>query len=139
MDGVDLDGDILDVETFEQILVCDEDDEKREFSREIVTKYFSQAEETLPMLRKLFDSRSMSDLSKKGHFLKSSSAVLGVKKVRESCELIQNYGNLKDFKNNKTLTEDEAAKLLEQVLARLDGEYAEVKKYLQKLYKMSTK
>jgi osomolarity two-component system, phosphorelay intermediate protein YPD1 len=42
------------------------------------------------------DSRDLKKLSNLGHFLKGSSATLGLKKVTEGCEKIQHYGDHKD-------------------------------------------
>jgi hypothetical protein len=38
--------DIIDMETFQQILELDDDEDDREFSKGMVWAYFSQAEET---------------------------------------------------------------------------------------------
>ena len=39
-------GEIIDMETFQQILELDDSEDDREFSREMVWAYFSQAEKT---------------------------------------------------------------------------------------------
>jgi len=123
-------GEILD-EAFEQIKMCDEEDDS--FSRSIVTKYFEQAEETIPKLFLLYKKREMKNLSETGHFLKSSSAVLGIRKVKDSCEKIQHYGSLKDL-NGKPIPEKEAVALLKIVFQHLDARYQEAKNYFLKLY-----
>ena len=48
--------DIIDVDTFEQILEMDDDEEEREFSRAIVEEFFTQAEDTFKeMDKKLYE------------------------------------------------------------------------------------
>lgn len=37
--------------------------------------------------------KDLSELSSLGHFLKGSSATLGFNKVRDSCQIIQQYGH----------------------------------------------
>jgi osomolarity two-component system phosphorelay intermediate protein YPD1 len=67
-------------------------------------------------------------LSELGHFLKGSSATLGLTKVKDSCEKIQHYG-LKD------ITEDEACKKLKTIIAQAKEEFEEVKVVLKEFYK----
>jgi osomolarity two-component system phosphorelay intermediate protein YPD1 len=74
-------------------------------------------------------------LSSLGHFLKGSSATLGLTKVKDSCEKIQHYGQQKD----EAGTEDEPdeAKCLAQIketLVAVKEEYAEVEKVLKRFY-----
>lgn len=77
----------------------------------------------------------LAQLSSLGHFLKGSSATLGLTKVKDSCEKIQHYGQRKD----ETGTEDEPdeAKCLSRIketLVAVREEYAEVEKVLRKFY-----
>ncbi|KAL2117122.1 hypothetical protein VTJ04DRAFT_9290 [Mycothermus thermophilus] len=39
------------------------------------------------------DNKDLDELSKLGHFLKGSSATLGFRKIRDSCQVIQQYGH----------------------------------------------
>jgi len=135
MDANNLDTNIIDPEIFEQILMCD-DDSTRSFSKDIVVKYLKQVDETLPVLKKFFAEKNLQELSKKGHFLKSSSAVLGLKKVKNQCEFIQHYGNKKDIAHSKDLTQDEAIVLLTSTLTQLETAYSEAKTYLIRFYKL---
>ena len=69
----------------------------------------------------------MSDLSSLGHFLKGSSATLGLNKVKEACEKIQHYGAGKD----ETGTVDEpdektSLKKIEKTLGDVKKDYKEV-------------
>jgi osomolarity two-component system phosphorelay intermediate protein YPD1 len=74
-------------------------------------------------------------LSELGHFLKGSSATLGLTKVKDSCEKIQHYGSLKDDAGTKDITEDEAKKKLATIIKQAKEEFTEVKDVLKEFYK----
>jgi osomolarity two-component system phosphorelay intermediate protein YPD1 len=76
--------------------------------------------------------KDLSELSSLGHFLKGSSAALGVSKVQLSCEHIQHYGHLKE--GIATLKEAEAIVKITKSLARAREEYEEAKKWLELFY-----
>lgn len=69
-----------------------------------------------------------------GHFLKGSSATLGVVGVRNSCELIQHYGDLKDNETGKDLTAEVALAKISVALKEGRAEYKEAEKWLNKWY-----
>lgn len=74
-------------------------------------------------------------LSSLGHFLKGSSATLGLTKVKDSCEKIQHYGQQKDEAG--TSDEPDKQKCLARIkdtLVAVKEEYAEVEKVLRKFY-----
>lgn len=77
----------------------------------------------------------LAQLSAEGHFLKGSSATLGLNKVKDSCEKIQHYGQHKD--ETGTNEEPDDAKCLGRIKKTLDVvkvEYAEVEKVLRRFY-----
>jgi osomolarity two-component system phosphorelay intermediate protein YPD1 len=74
-------------------------------------------------------------LSELGHFLKGSSATLGLTKVKDSCEKIQHYGSLKDDAGTKDITEEEAKKKLATIIKQAKEEFTEVKDVLKEFYK----
>jgi osomolarity two-component system phosphorelay intermediate protein YPD1 len=77
----------------------------------------------------------LAELSSLGHFLKGSSATLGLTKVKDSCEKIQHYGQKKDEAG--TADEPDEAKCLERIketLVAVKVEYAEVEKVLKRFY-----
>lgn len=74
------------------------------------------------------------DLSRLGHFLKGSSAALGLRRVTESCERLQHFGNRKDAKGEKTITNEEAENLIRALLVQVRDEYNEAKNYLTVFY-----
>jgi HPt (histidine-containing phosphotransfer) domain-containing protein len=81
------------------------------------------------------NDRDLPELSSLGHFLKGSSATLGLTKVRDCCEKIQHFGQMKDEAG--TTDEPDEAECLERIketLAVVKEEYAEVEKVLKKFY-----
>jgi osomolarity two-component system phosphorelay intermediate protein YPD1 len=128
-------GDSIDGPTFEQILEMDDDEEDREFSRSIVFGFFEQAEQTFKKMDDALEAGDLDTLSSLGHFLKGSSATLGLNKVKDSCEKIQHYGQKKD--EDGTADEPDEKKCLARIkdtLVAVKEEYAEVEKILKKYY-----
>lgn len=81
------------------------------------------------------DDKKLAELSSLGHFLKGSSATLGLNKVKEACEKIQHYGAGKD--ETGTVAEpDESASLknIEATLKEAKEDYSEVEGFLRKFY-----
>lgn len=74
-------------------------------------------------------------LSELGHFLKGSSATLGLTKVKDSCEKIQHYGSLKDDAGTKDITEKDAQEKLKKIIAQAKTEFKDVKEVLEEFYK----
>ncbi|KAF8856497.1 histidine-phosphotransfer domain, HPT domain-containing protein [Acephala macrosclerotiorum] len=128
-------GESIDAMTFEQILEMDDDEDEREFSRSIVFGFFEQAEQTFKKMDDALEKRDLATLSSLGHFLKGSSATLGLTKVKDSCEKIQHYGQMKDEAG--TTDEPDEDKCLERIkdtLVAVKEEYAEVEKVLKRFY-----
>lgn len=77
----------------------------------------------------------MAKLSSLGHFLKGSSATLGLTKVKDSCEKIQHFGQ----KRNAEGTDDEpdeekCLKLISESLVAVKSEYKEAEGFLRKFF-----
>ncbi|KAF4625951.1 hypothetical protein G7Y89_g12210 [Cudoniella acicularis] len=128
-------GDNIDSLTFEQILEMDDDEEEREFSKSIVFSFFEQAVQTFKKMDDALKEGDLKQLSSLGHFLKGSSATLGLTKVKDSCEKIQHFGQMKD-EAGTTDVDDKNLCLsrIKQTLATVKVEYAEVEKVLKKFY-----
>ncbi|KAF9359332.1 hypothetical protein BGX34_008428 [Mortierella sp. NVP85] len=130
----DDDDSIIDHQTFDQLLEMD-DEEDHEFSKSLVFNYFEQAEKTFGEMDEAMKTPpDFANLSRLGHFLKGSSAALGLIKVRESCEKLQHYGNRKDASGINPITNDEAKDLIETLLVAMKAEYKEAKDFLQGFY-----
>ncbi|KAI0917473.1 hypothetical protein AcW1_007335 [Taiwanofungus camphoratus] len=127
----------IDMETFHQILDLDEDD-THDFSRGMAWAYFSQASSTFTEMDEAFSNKDLGKLSSLGHFLKGSSAALGVARVQASCEKIQHYGQLRDEEAGADLTDSAALLKIEPLLARVKREYATAESWLKQWYKENT-
>lgn len=77
---------------------------------------------------------SLTTLSSLGHFLKGSSAALGIIRVQASCEKMQHYGNLRDEEAGESLSEDEALKRIKGLLADCKRDYEAAMVWMKKLY-----
>lgn len=78
---------------------------------------------------------NLSELSSLGHFLKGSSATLGLTKVKDSCEKIQHYGQKKDEAGTTDEPDEELClERIKDTLVVVKEEYEEVEKVLKKFY-----
>ncbi|KAL4891061.1 signal transduction histidine kinase [Aspergillus ambiguus] len=124
----------IDKTTFDQILEMDDDDD-REFSQGIVFGFFEQAETTFDKMENALDKKNLGELSSLGHFLKGSSATLGLTKVKEACEKIQHFGAQKDETGTTDEPDDSVSlKNIEKTLGQAKEDYREVEKFLRKYY-----
>ena len=141
------------MDTFQQILELDEDD-NLDFSMGMVEAYFQQANATFKdmdtalyaqrfALRACLESPSLifpsaakdlAKLSSLGHFLKGSSAALGVHKVHGSCERMQNYGSLQEEDGGPKLSPAVALEKLTGLLAQVKVQYTEAEAWLRAFY-----
>jgi HPt (histidine-containing phosphotransfer) domain-containing protein len=80
------------------------------------------------------EGKYLKELSELGHFLKGSSATLGLTKVKDSCEKIQHYGQLKDDSGIKDITEEKAQEKLATIIKQAKTEFTDVKEILKKFY-----
>lgn len=119
------------MEVFEQILDLDDDDD---FAQEMIDGYLSQAEDTFKNMDTALEKKDLPSLSSLGHFLKGSSAALGLFRVQSSCEDIQHYGQLKE--GDKVIEKDVAIAKIGTTLARARKEYGTAKSSLQRELKL---
>ncbi|KAL4752878.1 hypothetical protein BDW72DRAFT_170326 [Aspergillus terricola var. indicus] len=126
--------DSIDQATFEQILEMDDEDE-HEFSQGIVYGFFDQAESTFDKMEKALEDKKLSELSSLGHFLKGSSATIGLTKVKDACEKIQHYGAGKDESGtNDEPDEKVSLEKIEKTLATAKKDYKEVENFFRREY-----
>ncbi|PGH31548.1 osomolarity two-component system, phosphorelay intermediate protein YPD1 [[Emmonsia] crescens] len=128
-------GDHIEETTFEQILEMDDDDPLREFSRGLVFGFFDQAETTFVKMERAIETQDLNEITKLGHFLKGSSATLGLTKVKEACEKIQNFGAGKD--ESGTVNEPNTAISLANIKKTLNetkGDYNDAVVRLKRFY-----
>ena len=59
---------------------------------------------------------------------------MGLTKVKDSCEKIQNFGQKKDETGTKDITEDEGLEKLKTTIEQAKQEFHDVEKVLKKFY-----
>ncbi|KAI5791666.1 signal transduction histidine kinase [Peziza echinospora] len=125
---------LIDAATFDQILEMDDPD-SMEFSRSIVDEFFIQAQQTFDEMDESLAKNDLGKLSSLGHFLKGSSATLGIIKMKKACEMIQNFGACLD---ESGLTPEPDQKLcldrIKKTLPRMRDDFQNVKTLLEKFY-----
>jgi len=112
--------DVIDMDVFNQILELDDGDSF--FVSMMVSDYLKQVEVTFNQMDQAMQTKDLKQISQLGHFLKGSSAALGVKWVSATCEKIQN--NAKGIPSEKTLEE------VTSLLKRVKEEYSAAKRWL---------
>ena len=83
--------------------------------------------------------KDLPELSKLGHFLKGSSAAIGVVKVKNICENIQNWGVCKEGDGKGEIKEDKALELIITGIADSRKDFAEAETVLKKVKKEKKK
>jgi len=96
--------------------------------------YFLQAEDTFTKMDTALSDKNLGLLSSLGHFLKGSSAALGVKKVQASCEDIQHYGLRRDEVAGIDLTAEVALNNIRLRISEAKSDYADAERWLKKWF-----
>jgi len=65
-----------------------------------------------------------------GHYLKGSSAALGLSRVQSTCEKIQHCGAKRDEKLGEDLSEEDALEIMGNLLKTVRSQYKEAKEWL---------
>lgn len=131
-------GDAVDMNTFNQILEMDEPGD-HEFSSSIVFGFFEQVEETFESMDTAVEEKDLDQLSQLGHFLKGSSATLGLVKVRDGCEKIQRYGKNENVDGSAEPDSDLCLKRIEEALQTVKTDYQDVERTLRRYYEKNDK
>lgn len=116
----------IDKQAFDQILDMDDDPDDRDFSRDIVFGFFDQVQNIIKQMKSSIESNDLEKLSSLGHYLKGSSATIGLTRIKDACEAIQNLG--KNGSDNKTM------ELVQKNLSVITEGSAEAEKYLKTFY-----
>jgi len=80
------------------------------------------------------NDKDLKELSGLGHFLKGSSAALGIVRVQAICEKVQHYGANRDEEADCAITDEDALKRITQLLKDCKKDYAVAKVWLIRLY-----
>ncbi|KAI5799965.1 signal transduction histidine kinase [Geopyxis carbonaria] len=124
----------IDLATFDQILEMDDEGDD-DFSRAIVSGFIEQAEQTFKDIEEKLEKKDLDELSSLGHFLKGSSATLGLITVKDYCEQIQHFGMMKDETGLKDLKDEEVClKNIKKALASMRAEFEKARIYFKGLY-----
>ncbi|GAA5946122.1 hypothetical protein JCM3775_004152 [Rhodotorula graminis] len=127
-------GSVVDMDVFGQLLEID-DDEEHEFSKTLAFDYITQADATFQEIEEALASKDLDALSRKGHFLKGSSAALGLQRVQHSCEAMQHFGKKRDAHGEgPEVSDDEALARCRALLVRLKKEQEEARTWLEEFF-----
>ncbi|KAI2631910.1 histidine-phosphotransfer domain, HPT domain-containing protein [Hypoxylon sp. NC1633] len=127
-------GDAIDIVTFSQILEMDDSEDDREFSKSIVFGFFEQAQETFEKMDTALKAQNLDELYRLGHFLKGSSATLGLTKVKDSCEKIQRYGKKENLDGSPETDEAKCLSRVTETLETVKKEYHDVEATLKNFF-----
>ncbi|KAL7623871.1 Phosphorelay intermediate protein [Parahypoxylon ruwenzoriense] len=127
-------GEAIDIVTFSQILEMDDSEDDRDFSKSIVFGFFEQAEETFEKMDTALEAHNLDELYRLGHFLKGSSATLGLTKVKDSCEKIQRYGKKENLDGTPEKDEALCISRITETLKTVKAEYADVEQTLKNFF-----
>ncbi|ONH68000.1 Phosphorelay intermediate protein YPD1 [Cyberlindnera fabianii] len=124
--------DLINWSIFNELLTMDEDEP--DFSKSLILTFIEQATQTFQDIDSNLkaDNVNLDIISQHGHFLKGSAASLGLIKVQEQCERIQNYGLQKDFDNGVQGRSWEDA--LREALEKARDEFNAARKVLSAFY-----
>jgi osomolarity two-component system phosphorelay intermediate protein YPD1 len=79
--------------------------------------------------------KDLEQLSSLGHFLKGSSATLGLIKVKEHCEHIQHFGGNRDETGVMEIPDQEVClDKIKAALGDMRAEYVKAQRYFKTLY-----
>lgn len=80
------------------------------------------------------ENKELEKLSSLGHFLKGSSATLGLVKVRDNCEKIQRFGKKEKEDGSPLLDEKVCLEKIAETLKTLETDYADVEQVLKQYF-----
>jgi osomolarity two-component system phosphorelay intermediate protein YPD1 len=80
------------------------------------------------------EKKDLPDLSSLGHFLKGSSATLGLAKVRDGCEKMQRYGKKENVDGSPEDDEEICLQRIKEAFEAVKTDYQEVETALREYY-----
>lgn len=125
--------DIINWTIFNELQTMDEDEPG--FSKSLIQTFIEQAQEIFKDIDSKLDSSKpdLNDLSSLGHYLKGSAASLGLVKIQEQCERIQNYGLKKDF--DGALNDKSWEDAIKEALEKAREEFGNARTFFSDYYK----
>lgn len=94
-------------------------------------------QETDHVLHSYREDKDLDELSSLGHFLKGSSATLGFNKVRDSCQVIQQYGHKLNLDGTPETDEEVCLKKITDALETVKVDFADLEKDLKAFFNSS--
>lgn len=124
--------DSIDWDIFNELVLMDDDEPG--FSKSLIQTFIEQATQTFTQIsEELAHAKpDLNKLSQYGHFLKGSAASLGMFKIQEQCERIQNYGLQKDF--DDAIVDGQWTAGIQQALERAREEFVKAREELGGFY-----
>ncbi|KAK3293456.1 uncharacterized protein B0H64DRAFT_404607 [Chaetomium fimeti] len=80
-------------------------------------------------------AKDLNELSSLGHFLKGSSATLGFNKIRDSCQIIQQYGHRMTVDGSAEPDETVCLKKITDALKTVKVDTENLEKQMKKFFK----
>jgi chemotaxis protein histidine kinase CheA len=84
--------------------------------------------------RRRRSKKDLQELSHQGHYLKGSSATLGLIKIRDSCEKIQRYGSNENVDGSPEPDNELCLNRIKDTLKVLRADFSDVRKAMKRLY-----
>ncbi|KAI8868746.1 histidine-phosphotransfer domain, HPT domain-containing protein [Ramicandelaber brevisporus] len=126
--------DLLNLGAFKQLLEMDDPEDEIPFSREITGSFFEQARSTLVSMDGALSRRDVIELGRLGHYLKGSSAVIGLRKVTTDCERIQILGNGNGNNEHATSDRDKLLENMGEAIVSLRANIVEAEPFIQSVF-----
>ncbi|KAI2695839.1 hypothetical protein CBS147332_9224 [Penicillium roqueforti] len=127
-------GDAVDYSVFCQILEMDDDPDDREFSTSICYGFFEQAEETFERMGLAITEGELRQINELAHFLKNSSATIGIVKVQKGCEKIQHYGMNEDLDGSPEPNSELCLRRIVEALEDVKADYSYAERKIKAFY-----
>jgi len=80
------------------------------------------------------EAKDLEGLSSRGHFLKGSSATLGFNKIRDNCQIIQQFGHKLNVDGTPEPDEEVCLKKVKEALKAVKVDTAELEKRMKKFF-----
>ncbi|SCU98420.1 LAMI_0F14554g1_1 [Lachancea mirantina] len=126
---------VVNWDILDEIVSLDEDNP--DFSRNLIEQFLEQASTTFAQIdAELQGKRDLAQLASLGHFLRGSSAALGLQRIAWACERIQNLGRKREGAADPAapLSDDFYADQIASALAQARVEFDVARQELSKFY-----
>ncbi|CAR21699.1 HPt domain-containing protein [Lachancea thermotolerans] len=135
MNTVPIPAGVINWNTLNEIVSMDED--SPDFSKNLIIQYLEQANTTFDQIeQELQGNCDLEQLASLGHFLRGSSAALGLQRISWACERIQNLGRKREGGvEGQQLPDSHYAQLITNALQCARNEFKAAKAELSAFYK----